>query len=145
MAFISQSLIFYPTVAAASPASTTSTDIPFYGVTFGGNTTAEAKVLIDRVKNYTNLFIIANWDVALNETELNEICQYAVDANLYIIVYFNFIFMDASQLNSRFLSLFTDAGLTPFHMPWLIAAHDKWATNSWALISLMNRAASKSM
>ena len=123
-AFILQSLLFYPTVAASSPSS--DNDIPFFGVTFGGNTTSEAKVLIDKVKGYTNLFIIDNWDVALNETLLNEICQYAVDANLYIIVYFNFIFMTASQLQTSRLSLFTDAGTTPFHIPWLISAHDKW-------------------
>ena len=57
---------------------------------------------------------------------LNEICQYAVDANLYIMVYFNFIFMTASQLQTSRLSLFTDAGITPFHIPWLISAHDRW-------------------
>ncbi len=32
---------------------------PFYvGVTFCGNTTAEAKLLIDKVKDYTNLFVL---------------------------------------------------------------------------------------
>jgi hypothetical protein len=124
MAFIFQSLLFYPTVAAAAPA--TNGSIPYFGVTFGGNTTSEAKVLIDKVKGYTNLIIIDNWDVALNETLLNEICQYAVDANLYIIVYFNFIFMSVSQLNASRLSLFTDAGTSPFHISWLISANDKW-------------------
>ena len=124
MTFILQSLIFYPTVAAST--SATSADIPYFGVTFGGNTTSEAKLLIDKVKGYTNLFIIDNWDVALNETLLNEICQYAVDANLHIIVYFNFIFMNAIQLNTSRLSLFTDAGTTPFHIPWLSSAYDRW-------------------
>ena len=59
----------------------------FFGVTFGGNTTSEAKLLIDKVKGYTNLFIVDNWDVAMNETLLTEICDYAVNANLNIIVY----------------------------------------------------------
>jgi hypothetical protein len=58
----------------------------FFGVTFGGNTTREAKDLVDKVKGFTNLFIVANWDVDLNETLLNEICQLAVDANMYIMV-----------------------------------------------------------
>ncbi|MBM4401290.1 MAG: hypothetical protein FJ045_05000, partial [Crenarchaeota archaeon] len=33
----------------------------FFGVTFGGNTTSQAKLLIDKVKDYTNLFIINSW------------------------------------------------------------------------------------
>ena len=98
----------------------------FFGVTFGGNTTSEAKLLIDKVKGYTNLFIVDNWDIAMNETALNEICQYAVDANLNIIVYFNFIFMNASQLNPSRLNLFTEAGITPFHIPWLNATWERW-------------------
>ena len=28
------------------------------GVTFSGNTTQEAKMLVDRVKNFTNLFVV---------------------------------------------------------------------------------------
>jgi len=71
---------------------TSAKDAPYFGVTFGGNTTSEAKLLIDRVKRYTNLFVIDNWDVAMNETALTEICQYAYDANLYFMVYFSFIF-----------------------------------------------------
>ena len=98
----------------------------FFGVTFGGNTTSEAKLLIDKVKGYTNLFVVDNWDIAMNETALNEICQYAVDANLNIMVYFNFIFMNASQLNPSRLNLFTEAGITPFHIPWLSSAYDRW-------------------
>ena len=68
----------------------------FFGVTFGGNTTSEAKLLIDKVKGYTNLFVVDNWDVAMNETLLTEICEYAVNANLNIIVYFDFIFFNST-------------------------------------------------
>ena len=39
----------------------------FFGVTFGGNTTAEAERLIERVKDYTNLFVVDSWDIATNE------------------------------------------------------------------------------
>ena len=31
---------------------------PYVGIAFCGNTTAEAKALIDRTKNYTNLFVL---------------------------------------------------------------------------------------
>ena len=90
------SVCFYPAKASTG---TSAQDIPFFGVTFGGNTTAEAKLLIDKVKGYTNLFVVDNWDVALNETTLTEICQYAYDANLYFMVYFSFVFFTTTQLN----------------------------------------------
>ena len=42
----------------------------FYaGVTFGGNTTAQAKILIDEVKNYTNVFVVDSLPVS--QTKLN--------------------------------------------------------------------------
>ena len=66
----------------------------FFGVTFGGNTTSEAKLLIDKVKGYTNLFIVASWDISRNESALNDICQYAVDSGMSIIVYFDYVFFD---------------------------------------------------
>jgi hypothetical protein len=98
----------------------------FFGVTFGGNTASEAKLLIDKVKGYTNLFVVDNWDVALNETALNEICEVALDANLNVMVYFNFIFSDASQLFPRWEQVFGDAGIEPFHIPWLIDTWERW-------------------
>ncbi|MCW3995559.1 MAG: hypothetical protein NWE98_05360 [Candidatus Bathyarchaeota archaeon] len=113
---------FYPAISGASAVE----DKPFFGVTFGGNTTSEAKVLIDEVKGYINLFVVDNWDVALNETALTEICQYAYDANLYFMVYFSFIFSAPSQLNSSRLNLFQEAGLVPFHTAWLSSANDRW-------------------
>jgi hypothetical protein len=61
------------------------------GVVFCGNTTAEAKLLIDRVKSYTNLFIISAWNpVSLNQTLLEEVCDYAVSENLKVIVNMGF-------------------------------------------------------
>lgn len=63
----------------------------FFGVSFGGDTINQAKSLIDEVKGYTNFFLINNWDISINENALNEISQYAVDAGLSIIVYYDFI------------------------------------------------------
>jgi hypothetical protein len=114
---------FFP---ANGSTGTSAQEVPYFGVTFGGNTTSEAKTLIDKVKGYTNLFVIDNWDVAMNETILTEICQYAYDANLYFIVYFSFIFSNASQLSASNLDLYKDAGIEPFHVPWLSSANDKW-------------------
>ena len=60
---------------------------PFYiGVTFCGNTTAEAKLLIDKVKTYTNLFVLQSWNVSRNETATKEICDYAVAEGLNIVL-----------------------------------------------------------
>ncbi|MCX8152915.1 MAG: hypothetical protein N3E52_00605 [Candidatus Bathyarchaeota archaeon] len=58
----------------------------FVGVTFCGNTTIEAKMLIDEVKGYTNLFVLQSWPISNNETATTEICDYAVAAGLNIIV-----------------------------------------------------------
>jgi hypothetical protein len=111
---------------ANASVGTSNQDIPYFGVTFGGNTTAEAKTLIDQVKNCTNLFVVDNWDVSLNESALNEICQYAYDANLYFMVYFSFIFGNASTMSASSLDLYQEAGVVPFHVQWLSSANDQW-------------------
>jgi len=60
----------------------------YFGVTYGQNTFEEAKLLIDRVKNYTNLFVINSAPISENQTALNEIADYAAKADLHFIVYF---------------------------------------------------------
>jgi len=60
----------------------------YVGVAFCGNTTIQAKNLIDRVKNYTNLFILQSGPISENETATTQIIDYAVDAGLNSIVYF---------------------------------------------------------
>jgi hypothetical protein len=60
----------------------------YVGVSFCGDTAAEAKLLIDRVKNYTNLFVLQSGPISKNETATTEICDYAFDAGLKLIVFF---------------------------------------------------------
>jgi hypothetical protein len=72
-------------------------EVCYFGVTYGSTTTWEAKLLIDKVKGYTNLFIVDSWDISTNETALTEICQYAINAGLSVIVYFDFVFFDIDQ------------------------------------------------
>jgi hypothetical protein len=60
---------------------------PFYvGVTYCGNSAIEAEQLIDRVKNYTNLFILQSGTLMLNFTATKLIGDYAVNAGLNIIL-----------------------------------------------------------
>ena len=83
-------LISISTVAFLSPQSTSSNSdsSTFLGVSFCGNTTAEAKLLIDKVKTYTNLFVLQSGPISLNMTATTEICDYAVSQGLNIIVFF---------------------------------------------------------
>jgi hypothetical protein len=62
---------------------------PFHvGVTFGGDNSADAKLLIDKIKDYTNLFVIASGPLQSNIDEMVKTCDYAVNSGLDIIVYF---------------------------------------------------------
>ena len=85
----------------------------FFGVSFGLNTTSEAKLLIDKVKGYTNLFVVNSWEISTNETALNEICEYAVNAKMHFIVFFDFI----SHI------------IYPWHLTWLDTATERWGSN----------------
>jgi hypothetical protein len=62
---------------------------PIYiGVTFCGNTTNQAYALIDRVKSYTNVFVLDSGinPISDNLTAAREICDYAINSGLYLII-----------------------------------------------------------
>ena len=44
---------------------------PYFGVSFNGNTTEQAKLLIDKTKDYTNLFVLQSGPISKNETATN--------------------------------------------------------------------------
>ena len=115
----------------------------YFGVTFGGKTVDEAKQLIDKVSSYTNLFIVASWtiDGAFNSSaELTEICDYAVQHNLSVIVYFSFIYYNYSRTvgnlyNSSVWDLY---GVSPWHVGWLNQVRKDGVTCSWELTFMMS-------
>ncbi len=82
----------------------------YFGVSFGQIHAEEALPLIDKVKDYTNIFFINSWNITANQTALNLVCDYAFHANLSFIVYFDFI--------SR--STF------PWHQQWLDTASERY-------------------
>jgi hypothetical protein len=60
----------------------------YFGVAFGGTTVDQAKLLIERTKSYTNLFILnaGRNSLSINQTAVKEICDYAVTQGLSIII-----------------------------------------------------------
>jgi hypothetical protein len=81
----------------------------YLGTSFCGNTTTEAKLLIDKVKDYTNLFVLQSGPVSYNMTAATEICDYATSQGLDIIV---------------FLSWFDPEH--PWRYPWIQEASQKY-------------------
>ena len=56
----------------------------YVGIAFCGNTTDQAKLLIDKVKSYTNLFILDSGrnPISENQSKVEEVCDYAVGKGL---------------------------------------------------------------
>jgi hypothetical protein len=80
--------LFLGLFLSAQPTRSVSSEPVYVGVSFCGNTVAETKLLIDKVKTYTNLFVLQSGPISLNMTETTEICDYATSQGLNIIVYF---------------------------------------------------------
>jgi hypothetical protein len=61
----------------------------YVGVMFAyGNETSQVKALVDKVKDYTNFFILGSTDLLESESALTEACDYIYNANLSFIVQF---------------------------------------------------------
>ncbi|MCL2643265.1 MAG: hypothetical protein FWD52_07125 [Candidatus Bathyarchaeota archaeon] len=103
-------VVFLPALSLYHSDVTVGVDDFYFGVSFGGEFAEEALPLIDKVRDYTNFFVVASWGVATNETALNLVCDYAADSGLYFVVFFDFI--------SR--------TMYPWHQQWLDEAHYRW-------------------
>jgi hypothetical protein len=60
----------------------------YFGVTYGMRTVDGAKQLIDKVQNYTNLFVVDSYEISTNKTSLDVVCNYASSKNMSFFVYF---------------------------------------------------------
>jgi hypothetical protein len=57
-------------------------------IAYANATASDVKVMVDRVKNFTNLIVVGAPEISINETALNETCDYIYDAGLHFIVLF---------------------------------------------------------
>jgi hypothetical protein len=48
----------------------------------------ECKALVDRVKNFTNLFVVDSFGITSDIIKLNEVCDYVFDSGLKFLVFF---------------------------------------------------------
>src|SRR4030042_1869544 len=81
----------------------------YVGVTYCGDSVEGGKTLIDKVKHYTNLFVLQSGLLQRNLTSVNELGEYAVSAGLHFLPYFGY-YIAAS------------------FSPWLETAKQKWGT-----------------
>ncbi|HMK95225.1 MAG TPA: NosD domain-containing protein [Candidatus Limnocylindrales bacterium] len=94
------------------------TSKPFYvGIEVGWNATlADYETLINTVKSYTNLLLIASPTVIVNETLLYQTCDYAYNAGMYFMpVYYQ-------QINNA-----ASLGYTP--ESWLESAYERYGNH----------------
>ena len=60
----------------------------FVGVEFAYGDVSDCKELVDKVKDYTNLFVVGALEISFNQTWLNATCDYVYDAGLSFIILF---------------------------------------------------------
>ena len=82
----------------------------FVGVAYCGNSVAEGKQLIDKVKGYTNLLVLQSGSLQRDLKSVNELGDYAVSAGLYFLPYFG------NYIESTF-------------SVWLESAKQRWGTH----------------
>src|SRR3990172_9535746 len=79
-------------VFAASHCFSTKPETPeFYvgvEVAYTNANASDVKAMVDKIKNYTNLVVIGSPEVSVNQSALNEACDYIKNAGLNFIVLF---------------------------------------------------------
>jgi hypothetical protein len=93
-------------LAAKQTASTKTAD-SYVGIAYTGDTVEDGKALIDKVKGYTNLFVLNSGLLQRDFDSVNELGNYAVNAGMYFLPYFG------NYVQATFA-------------PWLESAKEKW-------------------
>jgi hypothetical protein len=100
----------------------------FVGVEFAySNNVEDLKSLVDKVKDYTNLFVLGAVDMTFNKTALDESCDYIYDAGLYFLVLFTNTEMYRHQRGSTIY----DTVYEP--MTWIYEARQKYGDKFWGV------------
>jgi len=104
--------------------SARSTSDFFVGVEFAySDNVSDLKALVDKVKGYTNLFVIGALPISFNQTGLDEACDYIVDAGLHLIV----LFTDGTKYN---FTIVKDGELCNYTIfDWMEDAKQKYGEN----------------
>ena len=71
----------------------------FVGVDAAYDSQIDLKSRIDEVKSYTNFFAIGSTTITLNETKLNDLCQYLNASGLNFVTYTHSVLNTSSQFN----------------------------------------------
>jgi hypothetical protein len=104
----------------------------FVGVEIGWNANVtQCQAVIDQVKSYTNMIILASPTLSISAEALNETCDYAYQAGLYIMVYFSMQFfpdnssaIPAANLNE---TTYTNVSYHPFL--WMMGAKQRYGSH----------------
>jgi len=104
----------------------------FVGVEIGWNANVtQSEALIDKVKSYTNMIILASPVLALDAEALNKTCDYACNAGLYIMVYFSMQFFPDNASTVLIGSLnettYTNVSYHPFL--WMMGAEQRYGSH----------------
>jgi len=92
------------TTAAGTVLSSSSVPEKFYlGVTYCGDSVSEAKQLVDKVKGYTNLFVLQSGELQNDTNAVNEIGDYVTNSGLSFITYFG---IDSAWLMKTWLDTY---------------------------------------
>jgi hypothetical protein len=89
------------------PSTPTKTPDAYIGIAYTGDTVADGKALIDKVKGYTNLFVLNSGLLQRDYNSVNELGDYAVKAGMYFLPYFG------TYVQATF-------------GPWLESAKERW-------------------
>jgi hypothetical protein len=103
----------------------------FVGVDFAySNNVDDLKNLVDKVKDYTNLFVLGSVEMTFNKTALDESCDYIYDAGLYFIILFTDTDMYRRGPNST-----TIEPSTWIYQPmvWIYEARQKYGDKFWGV------------